>query len=91
MPGRWGINENLGPCGLPEELASAFTQLLGNIQGARYTPILYCGSQVVAGTNYMVLAKQEIVCAEMIEKLVKIIFYKNLQNEFSITSIESIM
>jgi len=61
MLGGWSINDNLKPCPLPEEVASAFSEANTHLMGALYVPVLYCGSQVVAGMNYMIICKQTLV------------------------------
>jgi hypothetical protein len=42
---------------LPQELATAIVTINMNLLGASYTPIRVLGTQVVNGTNYLLLAK----------------------------------
>ena len=43
---------------LPQELATAFSEVNGNLLGATYQPVWYVGKQIVNGTNYMLICKE---------------------------------
>lgn len=53
--GGWNIKVSSG---LPEQVATAYFNILGNLLGAQYTSIAYLGSQVVNGTNHAILSEQ---------------------------------
>lgn len=41
--------------------------------GVSYVPVLYCGEQIVHGTNYMIICKQMIIVPGAPEHLVRMI------------------
>ena len=55
MLGAWEIAK-MEESSLPEMVATGFDEATKNIKGAEYRPVLYCGKQVVAGTNHMVIS-----------------------------------
>lgn len=44
-------------CTLPQPVASAFTKLFGNLEGASYKPVLYCATQLANGFNHLILCE----------------------------------
>ncbi|GKX57538.1 hypothetical protein SOASR030_36500 [Leminorella grimontii] len=76
IPGGWNINPELAPCKLPKDVDAIFSETLGSLLGARYEPLMFCGSQVVAGMNYMFICKQTIVTPESPVHLVKMTIHK---------------
>lgn len=72
MVGNWDINISIG--GMPQKLATAFSEITGNIIGAQYTPIAYIGSQVVNGINHAVLAEQLLITGKDTKNIVLMIF-----------------
>ena len=46
---------------LPQELASAFTALYGTKLGGAYKPLYYVGTQVVNGTNHMLIVERTML------------------------------
>ncbi len=54
--GGWTLAD-FTPCKLPDQAAAAFTGATKNLIGATYEPILYVGSQVVAGMKYCIICK----------------------------------
>ena len=90
MTGAWKIAE-MEPCKLPQGVATGFSEVFKNIDGAGYIPVLYCGSQVVAGTNHAIICKQTLVTQTPVEHVVKVVLYENLGGQFQIISIENIL
>ena len=80
IPGGWDYVK-MSACALPEDVASAFSQTLGRLMGAEYVPVLYCGKQVVEGTNYLLICQQTLVTKPRTIHMVKVILYKPLENE----------
>lgn len=72
LPGGWKLAP-MSPCDLPQNVATGFTQLFGDVEGATYTPVLYCGTQVVNGVNHMIICRQTLVTLTEDEHLVKVI------------------
>ncbi|WP_199288006.1 hypothetical protein [Culicoidibacter larvae] len=90
MVGTWKILDN-PDCKLPQKLASAYTDLLGSMLGAGYTPMLYAATQLVAGTNHLIISKQTVVTKDPVEHLVYVIIYEDLDGKFSLTQINTIV
>ena len=72
---------------MPEKVASAIIELNEILIGAKYRPIAYLGSQVVAGTNHCFLAQATLVYPGAEPTYVLIYLYENLQGEVEIMNI----
>lgn len=72
MVGTWKLAD-MQRAALPEKLESAFNELAGSLIGATYIPVLYCGEQIVHGTNHMTICKQIIAAKDAPESLVKMV------------------
>lgn len=90
MHGEWEIAA-MEPCRLPQKVATGFTEAFDGMRGAQYTPVLYCGSQIVSGVNHAIICKQVLVTREPVEHIVKVVLYENLDGKFQIISIENIL
>ncbi len=75
--GGFEIARNMSACKLPDEVQAAFDTVYGGLIGCKYTPVLYCGQQVVSGMNYMIICKTTPVVQypELAEELIKVIIY----------------
>lgn len=82
--GGWGTGTISGS-DIPEDAKAALDKALEGMLGAKYTPVAYLGSQVVAGLNYSFLCTVTTVTATPVTKLVKVIVYKDLEGNASIT------
>ena len=58
LVGGYTVNENLGGVILPGDSLQAFAEATQDLAGASYLPVALVGSQVVAGSNYLIIAKQ---------------------------------
>lgn len=58
-PGAWELAE-MQAAPLPEKVASAFSEVTSSLIGAKYVPVLYCGQQIVHGSNHMIICEQTI-------------------------------
>ena len=90
MAGNWSILK-MEPCKLPQKLATGFSEIVKDLNGASYEPVLYCATQVVAGTNHMLICKQILVTNPPKEDIVKMVLHETLDGKFIILAIESIM
>ena len=90
MVGNWNILK-MEPCNLPQKLATGFSEIMKDMVGANYEPVLYCATQIVSGTNHMLICKQTLVINPPRENVVKMIINESLGGEFAILSIESII
>lgn len=94
MTGAWKLAE-MEPCALPEKVATGFTEAFEGLVGAHYIPVLYCGEQLVHGTNHMLICKQTLVTQPPAEHLVKVILNEPLPTDedqnWKIVSIDEIV
>ncbi|KPU43503.1 hypothetical protein OXPF_29440 [Oxobacter pfennigii] len=54
--GNW-VLADFTACNLPEKVATGFGEAMSKLVGARYTPLLYAASQIVNGTNHMIICE----------------------------------
>jgi len=74
-----------------EEVKAAIKEQTQELLGAEYEPVKIIATQVVAGTNYMVLCKATLVTEETVTKYVYMTLYRDLEDNWSITNIEDIL
>lgn len=63
ISGGWLITKdalNYPTCNLPEQVASAFSKVTMDLIGAKYEPLMYLATQVVNGTNHMILCRETL-------------------------------
>lgn len=89
MVGEWNL-ANMDAAMLPEKAGTAFSAAVSNLKGAKYVPVLYCGEQLVHGTNYMIICRQTLVANPPAEHLVTMVINCSEQG-YSIVSIEQIV
>ncbi|MCM1061681.1 MAG: hypothetical protein NC452_15535 [Eubacterium sp.] len=88
IAGGWNLKEMSSK--LPEEVEKGFKEVTQHLVGASYEAVLYVGSQVVAGVNYMIICKQILSDKDAAEHLIKLVI--NIFNEkWSIVSIDEII
>lgn len=88
IAGGWNLKEMSSK--LPTEVEKGFKEVTQHLVGASYETMLYVGSQVVAGINYMIICKQTLSDKDATEHLVKLVI--NVLNEkWSIVSIDEIV
>lgn len=80
MFGAWKIAD-MGACNLPQDVATGFSEAFADLQGASYIPVLYCGEQLVHGTNHMIICKQTLVTNPPAEHVVSVILHKPLPTD----------
>ena len=72
---------------ITEELKALLEKATEQLTGAVYTPIAYVGSQVVAGTNHLVLCKATPVVPNAAQSYALLTIYEDLQGKAEITEI----
>lgn len=72
IPGGWEIPE-MKAAPLPEKVASAFADVTSSMIGAKYVPVLYCGQQIVHGSNHMLICEQTIAAKDAPKHLVTMV------------------
>lgn len=94
MPGTWNLPE-MSPCHLPEKVATGFSRAFEKMVGSSYIPVLYCGKQIVHGTNHMLICKQTMSVHTPEAHLTKVVLFEPLPTDASqawqIESIETII
>ena len=91
--GGWKVDVQVGK--MPQQVATAFGDIMGNLVGAQYTPIAYLGSQVVNGTNHAVLAEQLVVTGVDTKNIVCVILNEKpgsiAGKDFALVSIDRVL
>lgn len=93
--GGW-IFSNSSSTELPQNVATGFAEVTQDLEGANYEFLLYCGSQVVCGMNYMIICEKTPVTKEGHGTLAVMILHEDLiekgetKGKFSIISITDI-
>ena len=95
LAGGWTLVPMEG-CKLPQQVATGFSEVMASLVGARYEPVLYVGTQVVHGTNHMLLCKQTLAAPGAPEHLVKMVLNQNcdggdIVGKWSVVAIEQIV
>ncbi len=95
LTGAWNVNPILLQDGeFPVGFDQSFMQAFEGLDGAGYKPLVYCGSQLVHGTNHMLICQQTIVTQQPIKHLVKVVIHQGLPTERmspTIVAIERLM
>ena len=78
------------PGKLPQKVASAFTEIFGNMVGASYDLIAYLGSKQVSGVNHAILATQTMVTGTDVHNVVLIVLNEK-DDKFSIVEITNVL
>ena len=82
--GGWTSTEKENVASLPEDVQNA----LNENDGVSLSPIAVLGTQVVAGTNYRILAYGTLVVAEPVTNLYEVTVFDGLGSGAEITSVE---
>ena len=72
---------------ITEDVQALVEKASEQLTGAVYTPVAYVGSQVVAGTNHLVLCKTEPVVPDAVQTYALLTIYEDLQGNTEITEI----
>lgn len=84
--GGWSVNKEL-PNMLDDECKAYFSKAMDGLVGVDYTPVCLLGTQVVAGTNYAILAEGTPVVMDAQTNLYVITIYVDLEGNASILNI----
>lgn len=91
--GAWNFS-NSSSTGLPQKVATGFTDVTQDLEGANYEFLLYCGNQVVNGINHMIICNKTLVTKEGHGTLAVMILHEDpideIKSKFSIISITDI-
>jgi len=89
LAGGWSLFSDFPAAELPEALQKGFDDNFGLV-GASYQPVLYLGTQTVAGLNHLVLCKITMVTAEPVEIFALVVVYEDLAGDVTLFSTNSI-
>ena len=71
-----------------EDLQAIFDKGLEGLVGVDYAPVVYLGSQVVAGTNHAFLCQASVVVPNAVPQWAVVYLYEDLEGNVSILDIE---
>lgn len=96
IPGGWTPAPDFDLSGkMPEQVATGFVEATKGLVGATYTPLIYGGSQIVHGTNYMLICKVAYVTYPEVNHLAKVVINQKpdgtITGGFSLVSIDIII
>ena len=87
VAGGWELFDNKTNV-LPEDVQASFDKASETFTGSELKPVAYVASQVVAGTNYMILCEAETATAEPVKSYQMVIVYADLEGNAEITQIK---
>lgn len=76
-------------CKLPQAAASAWTEI-DQLTGASYRPLLFVGTQITRGLNYIFIAEQTLITAKPETHLTMVVI-NEFNGEFEIVDIEKLV
>lgn len=87
-----GFTANSGKLGIKsnKDVYSAYKKAVSGLTGVSYTPAAYLGSQVVAGTNYMILCRSKVVYPGAAAQWSLVKVYKDLKGNASFLDAETL-
>lgn len=88
--GSWELVD-MKACNLPEDVATGFSDVTQGLVGAKYTPVLYVGKQIVQGVNHMIICEQTLATGGAPKHLVRMVLNSAIGGAWSIVSIEQIV
>lgn len=72
---------------ITDEIKALVEKATKGLDGAQYTPVAYISSQVVAGTNHLILCKITPVTPDAVSKYALVTIYEDLDGNAEITEI----
>ena len=87
LTGGWELFDNEANA-LPEDVQTAFDKATETFTGSELKPVAYVASQVVAGTNYMILCEASTISEDPTTTYQMVIIYADLKGNAEITQIK---
>ena len=87
VSGGWELFDNEANA-LPEDVQTAFDKASETFTGSELKPVAYLASQVVAGTNYMILCEAATTTEDPVTSYQMVIVYADLQGNAEITQVK---
>ncbi|EJJ1248336.1 hypothetical protein NIO16_004882 [Salmonella enterica] len=91
MTGTWELYEHMNPCELPPGVKEVFAEATESFVGARYSCVLFVGTQIVSGCNYMFVCQQVLSTEHKDTHVVKMVVYKPATGKAEIFSVEQLL
>ena len=89
VSGGWELFDNEAAA-LPEDVQTAFDKATEKYTGSELEPVAYIASQVVAGTNYMILCEATTTTEKPERSYQMVIVYADLEGNAEITNISTV-
>lgn len=92
MFGKIELENFTGLTSMPQRAASAWDAVMNDLDGVSYKPLLFCGTQIVKGTNYYFIAELNVSYAQ-IERRIVLLAINEFQGKYELinSSIEVIL
>ena len=87
VSGGWNLFDNEANA-LPEDVQTAFDKAAETFTGSELKPVAYVASQVVAGTNYMILCEATTTTEQPKTSYQMVIVYADLEGKAEITQMK---
>lgn len=87
LVGGWNLNGYLVEGMLPENAEKAFEKVMDGLVGVNYLQLALLGTQVVAGTNYAILAERSVVSPDATPSFCVMFIYEDLQGNATLNSV----
>ena len=91
LPGGFFTNTGKVSLSANKDVYKAYKKAMNGLTGVSYTPVAYLGSQVVAGTNYLILCRSRVVYPNAPYKFSLVTIYKDLSGKSEVLDIEDIV
>lgn len=85
--GAWEIQEAASGVAMTDEAAQAFSKAASNYDGVEINPLALLGTQVVSGTNYLILGTGHAVVQSPFSSLYVATVYEDLQGNCEFTDV----
>ena len=72
---------------ITDEVKELVKKATAELDGAEYTPVAYLATQVVAGTNHLILCKKTIVVPDPVPTYALVTIYEDLQGNAELTDV----
>lgn len=84
VAGGWSTGDPTVPT---DDQIAVFNKATESMVGVDYEPVLYLGSQIVAGRNHRFLCKAQVVCPDAPQTWAIVEVYEDLEHNAEVTSV----
>lgn len=90
VTGGWTVYDKTSEQELSEKVQKVFDDSMNNLAGATFKPIALLGTQVVAGTNYAVIALETTTTKKPKSYIAVLTIYEDLNDKSQVTSVATL-